>query len=109
MYHGENCIYPVDVIFNLSVVEVVNMSINQNKLRKVMRRWTSGFNGMETKELITGSPMIVGGLAYFDCKVINILEFSTNSLIIGEVIAADIGTHDKPLLYFDQQYHQLQE
>ena len=185
MYHGENCIYPVDVIFNLSVVEVENMSINQNQLRKVMRRWTSGvtvvtathnqkkhgmtvssftsvsldpplvtislmkdsrtlemiagsnsfaitilsckqtgisevfagkvgddkdrFNGMETKELITGSPMIEGGLAYFDCKVINILEFSTNSLIIGEVIAADIGTHDKPLLYFDQQYHQLQE
>jgi flavin reductase (DIM6/NTAB) family NADH-FMN oxidoreductase RutF len=30
-------------------------------------------------------------------------------LIIGEVIAADIGELDKPLLYFDQQYHQLQE
>ena len=161
------------------------MSINQNQLRKVMRRWTSGvtvvavshngrmhgmtvssftsvslepplvtislmndsrsldmiarsksfaitilsneqtevskvfagqvgddedrFAGIETIKFVTGSPLIKGGLAFFDCKVFEIYEFATNSLIIGEVIAADIGENEKPLLYFDQQYHQLQE
>ena len=67
------------------------------------------FAGIETIKLISGSPLIIGGLAYFDCKVFQVHDFTTNSLIIGEVIAADIGEADKPLLYFDQQYHKLQE
>jgi flavin reductase (DIM6/NTAB) family NADH-FMN oxidoreductase RutF len=53
--------------------------------------------------------MIRGGLAYLDCKVESIYEYASNSLIIGEVIAAELGDFEKPLLYFDQQYHQLQE
>ena len=67
------------------------------------------FAGLETKRLASGSSVIKGGLAYLDCEVFEIYEFASNSLIIGEVIAADIGEQDKPLLYFDQQYHQLQE
>ena len=67
------------------------------------------FTGIETTNLVTGAPMIEGGLAFFDCKVFEKFDFATNSLILGEVIAAEIGDQDKPLLYFDQQYHQLQE
>lgn len=67
------------------------------------------FAGFEIKRLASGSPVIMGGLAYLDCEVFEMYEFASNSLIIGEVIAADIGELGKPLLYFDQQYHQLQE
>ena len=67
------------------------------------------FSGIQTKRLTTGSPMIEGGLAFFDCRVFDVLRFGTNSLIIGEVIAAEISEHVKPLLYFNQRYQQLQD
>lgn len=67
------------------------------------------FADIETIQLVTGAPMIKDGLAFFDCKVYEKYEFATNSLIIGEVIAAKIGVQRKPLLYFDQQYHKLQD
>ena len=67
------------------------------------------FAGLETKDLKSGSPIITGGIAYLDCSVYEVHEFASNSLIIGEVIAAEIGEQGKPLLYYDQQYHQLQE
>jgi len=67
------------------------------------------FANIDTITLTNGSPMIRGGLAYFDCRVKSINEYASNSLIIGEVIAAEVGEYDRPLLYFDQHYHQLQE
>jgi flavin reductase (DIM6/NTAB) family NADH-FMN oxidoreductase RutF len=67
------------------------------------------FADFETEWLASGSPVIKGGLAYLDCEVIEIFEFVSNSLIIGEVIAAEVGELGNPLLYFDQHYHQLQE
>ena len=53
--------------------------------------------------------MIQGGLAFIDCELKSIYEYASNTLIIGEVIAAEVGDLEGPLLYFDQQYHQLQE
>lgn len=67
------------------------------------------FANIDTIRLVTGSPMVKGGLAFFDCEVSQVNDFATNSLIIGEVIAAELGEQNRPLLYFDQQYHQLQE
>jgi flavin reductase (DIM6/NTAB) family NADH-FMN oxidoreductase RutF len=67
------------------------------------------FANIDTLTLTNGSPMIRGGLAYLDCKVESIYEYASNSLIIGEVIAAELGDFEKPLLYFNKQYHQLQE
>lgn len=67
------------------------------------------FADIEIIRLVTGSPLTKGGLAFFDCEVSQVIDFATNSLIIGEVIAAELGEQDHPLLYFDQQYHQLQE
>jgi cob(II)yrinic acid a,c-diamide reductase len=67
------------------------------------------FANINTISLVSGSPMISGGLAFFDCKVISINQYASNSLIIGEVIAVEVGDVERPLLYFDQQYHQLQE
>lgn len=67
------------------------------------------FAGIESIALVTGAPMIAGGLAFFDCRVSQVNDFHTNSLIIGEVIAAEVGEQENPLLYFNQQYHLLQE
>ncbi|MFN2211595.1 MAG: flavin reductase family protein [Anaerolineales bacterium] len=89
------------------------LSINQVEISRVFARQESvsedRFAGLETFTLTSGALMIKNGLAHIDCKVSEILDFGTNSLIIGEVITAEIGNKSKPLLYFNQQYHQLQD
>jgi flavin reductase (DIM6/NTAB) family NADH-FMN oxidoreductase RutF len=67
------------------------------------------FSGIDTFTLLTGAPMIANGLAFFDCKISDILNFDTNALIIGEVVATKLGDQSSPLLYFDQRYRELQD
>jgi flavin reductase (DIM6/NTAB) family NADH-FMN oxidoreductase RutF len=67
------------------------------------------FKGIETWTLVTGSPLLKDGLAFLDCRLIEAFDFGTNSLIIGEVVATKVGNDGRPLLYYDQQYHLLQD
>jgi flavin reductase (DIM6/NTAB) family NADH-FMN oxidoreductase RutF len=53
--------------------------------------------------------LLKGGLAFLDCKLITVHGFGMNSLLVGEVLAAKVGNRRKPLVYFDQRYHKLQE
>ncbi len=65
------------------------------------------FAGIETEPLSSGVPFVKGGLAYLDCRVATNYPAGTNTLIVGEVIAAK-GVEDvNPLLYFNQAYWQL--
>ena len=70
---------------------------------------TDRFAGLETITLLSGVPLLVGGLAQLDCRVVNWQEEGTNTLFIGEVLAAQAGEAGEPLLYFDRQYRQLQD
>lgn len=67
--------------------------------------------GVETFTLQTGSPLLRGGLAHFDCRVVSTFVSGTNTVFIGEVLAAQSGENPqaKPLLYFDRQYRKLQK
>lgn len=67
--------------------------------------------GVETFSLQTGSPLLRGGLAYFDCRVVSAFASGTNTVFIGQVLAAQSGENPqaKPLLYFDRGYRNLQK
>jgi flavin reductase (DIM6/NTAB) family NADH-FMN oxidoreductase RutF len=67
------------------------------------------FVNVDTETLITGSPLITGGLAYFDCQIVNHVDLPTHSVFIGEVIATRNGVVGGPLAYFDRAYRKLQE
>lgn len=66
------------------------------------------FEGILTETLQTGSPIIVGGLASFDCKVVELLNQDTHTLIIGEVLATQEANTGKPLTYYNRSYRRLQ-
>lgn len=66
------------------------------------------FAGLELVRLRTGSPVIPGGLAVFDCRLIGTYETDTTTVMFGEVVEAQVGEGSKnPLLYFKQGYHVL--
>jgi len=71
--------------------------------------WKDRFEGLETWVMETGAPFLFGGLAYLDCRVQSMLPFGSNTLIIGEVVAARMGEEHNPLLYFNRTYRRLQE
>jgi flavin reductase (DIM6/NTAB) family NADH-FMN oxidoreductase RutF len=65
------------------------------------------FGDLEVFYLITGVPLIIGGLAHLDCRVVYSYGMPDSTLFIGEVVAAQISDSLKPLIYFNQEYHQL--
>lgn len=63
--------------------------------------------GIETETLITGAPLIKGGLAYLDCRVSQTIEVGTNTLFLGEVLSARGNGEGNPLVYHNQNYRTL--
>jgi flavin reductase (DIM6/NTAB) family NADH-FMN oxidoreductase RutF len=62
------------------------------------------FAGLQTETLVTGSPLIVGGLAWMDCRVAQTLDVGMNTLFIAEVLAARGTGQGQPLIYHNRQY-----
>lgn len=67
------------------------------------------FYGVDTFKLETGTPLLEGGLAWFDCKVVGKLEFGGNTVFFGEVVAVKSNDSVKPLLYANRAYQSLQK
>jgi flavin reductase (DIM6/NTAB) family NADH-FMN oxidoreductase RutF len=59
-----------------------------------------------TTTAVTGAPLLVGALAWFDCEVESISEHGDHAIIVGRVVAA-ASTDGEPLLYFARSYHRL--
>ncbi len=66
-------------------------------------------DGLATVTLVTGAPLIEGGLAWLDCRVKQAVPVGMNTLFIGEVVAVRGDDHDAPLVYHDRTYRQLDE
>lgn len=65
------------------------------------------FAGVEAEAGASGSPILSGGLAYLDCRMIAAHPAGTHTLYIGEVIAAGVRLDGRPLLYFQRDYRRL--
>jgi flavin reductase (DIM6/NTAB) family NADH-FMN oxidoreductase RutF len=66
------------------------------------------FKGVPTFTLVTGAPLIQGGLAHFDCKVFQIIDVETTSLFLAHVMAVQYveGDH-RPLTFYNRTYREL--
>lgn len=68
---------------------------------------TDRFAELQTETLVSGSPLIVGGLAWMDCRVVQTFDAGMNTLFISEVIAAKGTGSGEPLLYHNREYWTL--
>jgi flavin reductase (DIM6/NTAB) family NADH-FMN oxidoreductase RutF len=67
------------------------------------------FADIQVETLVTGSPLIVGGLAWLDCRVVETYDAGMNMLFIAEVLAARSFEQGQPLLYHERKYWQLSQ
>jgi len=67
------------------------------------------FADIQVETLVTGSPLIVGGVAWLDCRVVETYDAGMNMLFIAEVLSARSFGEGQPLLYHDRKYWQLSQ
>jgi flavin reductase len=57
--------------------------------------------------LTTGAPALLGAVVSFDCRIVQITEIGTHSVVFGEVVAIEHGEEHDGLVYFGRGYHRL--
>jgi flavin reductase len=65
------------------------------------------FAGGEWATMQTGSPVLHGAIANFDCRIIDTLQIGTHDVLICEAVAILSETQSPGLLYVDRTYHSL--
>ncbi|HEY7928269.1 MAG TPA: flavin reductase family protein [Candidatus Dormibacteraeota bacterium] len=91
----------------------VGLSVLSESQEEIGRRTSAGGRRLqenvdeaETTTAVTGAPVLVGALAWFDCEVESISEHGDHAIIVGRVVAA-ASMDGEPLVYFGRRYRKL--
>ena len=60
-------------------------------------------------EAETGSPILEGALAYFDCRLTQRHDGGDHAIFLGEIVAAGYREDAAPLLWYASNYRELAE
>ena len=93
-------------IFGITVLSVDQQSIADRFAGRGGEE-SNRFESIDMFTLETGAPFITGGLAFLDCRVAYSHPMPESTLFIGEVLAAQRIEDDRPLVYFNRDYHRL--
>lgn len=63
------------------------------------------FEGGNWHTLETGAPVLDGAVVAFDCRVVQVTEIGTHSVIFCNVVALQHGPAHDGLIYFGRGYH----
>ncbi len=94
-------------IFGVTVLSHLQQPVSDRFSGKILEI-EDRFIGLDTFTLITGAPLIEGGLSFLDCRVVGSFIMPSSTLFIGEVLAARDTDRLDPLVYFDRSYHRLE-
>lgn len=67
---------------------------------------TSRFDEMDYHTEITGSPILMGAMAWLDCRVRDVHDGGDHSIVVGEVLACE-ATEGDPLIFFRGEYRRV--
>lgn len=66
-----------------------------------------GFCDASWEEAETGSPVLEGALAFFDCRLTARHDGADHTIFLGEIVAAGFREDAAPLLWYASGYHRL--
>ena len=72
------------------------------------QRGDARFEHGEWETLTTGAPVLRESIASFDCRLATTLAYGTHHIVIGDVVAIEVG-EPKPLLYHARTYGRFGE
>jgi flavin reductase (DIM6/NTAB) family NADH-FMN oxidoreductase RutF len=82
-----------------ALAECFAQSITADKVRR--------FCDAPWHEAETGSPILDGAIAFFDCRVAARHDGGTHSMFVGEIVAGSYDTGMEPLIWFGSRYRRL--
>jgi flavin reductase len=65
------------------------------------------FAAADWQAAATGAPVLMGAVASFDCRIAQVVEVGTHSVLFGEVLAITEGASCEALMYFRRTYHPI--
>ena len=65
------------------------------------------FAAADWHSLATGAPVLGGAVVAFDCRIVQVTEIGTHSVVFGEVVAIEHGGEHDGLVYFGRGYHRV--
>jgi len=68
---------------------------------------TDRFADLAIRTAETGSPLLPGAIAWLDCRVRQMIDTSTHTIYIAEVMYAQVEADLEPLAYHNRQYRLL--
>jgi flavin reductase (DIM6/NTAB) family NADH-FMN oxidoreductase RutF len=102
-----------DLILKSRIFGLTILSAEQSKISDLFAGKSPGvenrFAGLQTQTLVTGSPLLVGGLAWLDCRVVKTFDAVSSTLFIAEVLAAQTMGDEQPLIYHNREYWSLSQ
>jgi flavin reductase len=94
------------------VICVNTLAGHQSKLSTVFSGagtldMTARFDSASWLVLETGAPALADALIAFDCRIMQVIETATHSLLIAEIVALGLGEPGSSLIYLHRQYRNL--
>jgi len=97
--------YSLDAYLNAGVFAVNVLSEAQQDLsNRFARALEDKWVGVDYETWETGSPILPGTLASFDCRVWNTYDGGDHVIFVGEVLRMSRDTDAHPLVFFRGQY-----
>lgn len=66
------------------------------------------FADVLTRSEVTGAPIVEDCLAWLDCRLVDQHLAGDHIIYIGEVVASGVNESDKPLMYWNGDYREIQ-
>jgi len=108
----KNDTHVFDLVTKSQAFSVTLLSAEQQEMAK---NFASKLRGAERiasatmQTLPSGMPVLQGGLAWLDCRVVHTHAAGVNTLFIAEVAEAKVHSTENPLVYHDRGYRKVTE
>jgi flavin reductase (DIM6/NTAB) family NADH-FMN oxidoreductase RutF len=95
-------------IFGVTMLSIHQQSLAETFSGKVPEDGDR-FMGVGVHDILDQVPVLDGGIAVMGCKVVHQHMMTNSTLFIAEVVAAQLGEDNAPLLYVNRQYRKLED
>lgn len=102
-----NDVYLQNGVFAVSTLGETHLSLADACSGKTGADQAERFALAQWERRVTGSPVLVGAVASFDCEILETMEMATHRVLFGKVRSLSRGPSGRPLLYHERKYRIL--
>lgn len=108
LFSLDRAAFSLDAYLNAGVFAINVLSVDQQELSaRFARAMDAKWDGVSYETWETGSPILSGTLASFDCRLWKTYDGGDHIIFLGEVLQMSRNAEVEPLIFFRGQYGSL--